>query len=325
MIGKGFFIGQEETMGKSLLAVLLLAIVITGAYARDENPIKIDHTFFRANNWLSLHNLAITGGQGGRDDIAAFSQGALLFYGEAAGNPAHTTPSQREMMAKRAAVVVAQRALAEYLKGFALVSDTLVQDCMAEHVIRSSVAASVKGAQVVVQDYSRGNDKAIAIIKLSLHGPEGFASLLYERIYNSPELKKSLTELNGEPAPVFKHPRVGPMDVEYDGLIIDASEQNFKPALVNRIFSAGNELLYDPSKVSQKVLVEQGCGEYTNSVDKAKAALDARGIKNPLIVKAVGTVSAADLQVSDEDAVNIFTANRKTGFLAGAKVAFVLK
>jgi len=77
--------------------------------------------------------------------------------------------------------------------------------------------------------------------------------------------------------------------------------------------------------VSQKVLVEQGCGEYTNSVDKAKAALGSRGIKNPLVVKASGTASAADLQVSDEDAVTIFSANQKGNFFAGAKVAFVLK
>ena len=73
------------------------------------------------------------------------------------------------------------------------------------------------------------------------------------------------------------------------------------------------------------MLVEQGCGEYTNSVEKAKAALDTRGIKNPLVVKATGTVSSADLQVSDDDAVTIFSANQTDNFLAEAKVAFVLK
>ncbi len=49
-------------------------------------------------------------------------------------------------------------------------------------------------------------------------------------------------------------------------------------------------MLYDPAKISQKVLVEQGCGEYTNSVDKARAALRKRGVNNPLVVKASGTV-----------------------------------
>ena len=62
------------------------------------------------------------------------------------------------------------------------------------------------------------------------------------------------------------------LDESYDGLIIDATGQNFRPALINRIFAAKGDVLYDPAKVSQKVLVEQGCGEYTNSVNKAKSS-----------------------------------------------------
>jgi hypothetical protein len=321
-------------MKRWILFTLLACAVATCAYAAEPpaaNPggegggVQIDDTFTKAKTWLSQQNLSLTGGPGGRDDSAAFAQETILFFGEAVGNPAHATPAQREMMAKRAAVVVAQRALAEYLEGFAIVGDTLVKDGMAQYdVIRSSVAAFVKGAQVVVQDYSKDKDTAIAILKLGMHGPKGFASAIYEKMYKDPTLKKSMTELDGKPAPAYKH-KVEPVAEKYDGLIVDASEQNFKPALINRIFSTKNELLYDPSKVSQKVLVEQGCGEYTNTVDKAKAALETRGIKNPLIVKAVGTASAADLQVSDEDAVSIFSANQKANFFAGAKVAFVLK
>jgi len=84
-------------------------------------------------------------------------------------------------------------------------------------------------------------------------------------------------------------------------------------------------VLYDPAKVSQKVLVEQGCGEYTNSVDKAKTALASRGVKNPLVVKASGATTVADLQVTDDDAVMIYSANQKGKFFMAARVAFVLK
>jgi hypothetical protein len=313
-------------MKRLLCAALLVVGVVGGAYAEDENSIKIDATFTKAQTWLSQQSLTLTGSPSGRDDNAAFSQEAILFFGEGTGNPdPRLTPAQRELGAKRAAVVVAQRAVAEYLDGFVLVGDTLVKDGVQQYdVIRSAVTGTVKGASVVVQDYSKEKDTAIAIVKLGMHGPKGFASVIYEKMLKDPELKKALTEVDGKEAPKYKH-KVEPVPESYDGLIIDATEQNFKPALINRIFSTKNELLYDPSKVSQKVLVEQGCGEYTNSVDKAKAALESRGIKNPLILKAVGTVSAADLQVSDQDAVTIFSANQKGNFLAGAKVAFVLK
>ncbi|MDP2277873.1 MAG: hypothetical protein Q8K51_06595, partial [Nitrospirota bacterium] len=148
-----------------------------------------------------------------------------------------------------------------------------------------------------------------------------FADALYAKILK-PEVKKEIIE--PQPTPQFK-PKPVPLEESYDGLIIDATEQNFRPALINRIFTPKGELLYDPSKISQKILVTEGCGEYTNSVDKAKAALDSRGVKNPLVIKAIGTVSPSDIQVSDDDAVKIFSANQKKGFFASAKVAFVLK
>ena len=317
---------MKKTMKRLILTVLFAAGLAHGAYAEDNVSVQIDDTFTKAKTWLSQENLTLTGSPSGpRDDNAAFSQETILFYGEGIGNPDARTPAQRELGAKRAAEVVAQRALVEYLSGFAIVGDTLIEGQMQTYdIIRSSVAGVVKGAQVVYKEYNPETDKSIAIIKLGMHGPKGFASVMYEKMFKDPELKKTLSEVDGKTAPQYKH-KIEPLPEKFDGLIIDATEQNFKPALINRIFTAKGEILYDPSKVSQKVLVEQGCGEYTNSVDKAKAALELRGAKNPLIVKSVGTMSAADLQVSDEDAVTIFSANQKDNFLAGAKVAFVLK
>ena len=56
-----------------------------------------------------------------------------MFYGEAAGNPANKTLAQRGINAKRAAVVIAQRALTEYLEGIVLVGATLVKDSVLQN------------------------------------------------------------------------------------------------------------------------------------------------------------------------------------------------
>jgi hypothetical protein len=305
-------------MKRLLLACILLASLAGTALA---DSVQLDDSFEKANKWLKDNSLTLTGSPGGeRDDSAAFTQEALMFYGEAAGNPQHVG-AQREMMAKRAAVVIAQRALLEYMEGFALVSKTSVKDCVAESdQLKQAVSGFVKGAQVVFQEYNKQEDKAVAVIKIGLHGPKGFATAVYDRMSGDPKIKEMVK--TSEPA--FKAKPV-PLDEMYDGLVIDATAQNFRPALINRIFSAKGEVLYDPAKVSQKVLIEQGCGEYTNSVDKAKAALESRGVKHPLVVKASGVMSPADLQVADDDAVTIFSANQKGNFMAAAKVAFVLQ
>lgn len=318
-------------MKKLLAASMLVLGITTAAFAEEEqaaapeSTVQLDETFQKANTWLAKENLSLTGGPSGRDDNAAFAQEAILFYGEGLAGSNHKHPSQREMMAKRAAVVMAQRALAEYLQGFAIVGDTLVKDGMAQYdIVRSSVAGFVKGAQVVVQEYSKDKDMAVAIIKLGLHGPKGFASTMYEKMLAKPDIKKTFTELDGKPTKPYKH-APEQLSEKYDGLIIDATAVTFRPALINRIFTPKNELLYDPSKISQKVLVEQGCGEYTNTVDKAKAALEKRGVTNPIIVTAASAVGSSDLQVSEDDAVKIFSANQKGNFMGSAKVAFVLK
>lgn len=305
---------------KTIITTILLSLVLAmTAYA---DVVQVDVAFTKTQKWLEEKNLAITGGpNGARDDLAAYSQETLVFYGEGAGNPEHKTPAQRELMAKRAAVVTAQRALMEYLEGFLLVGVTLVKDGMAQNdVILSTVAGFAKGSQVVFQEYNKDTDIALAMVKLGMRGPKGYASMLYEKMNSDPKMKE-LVKTDKKPfvAEAVK------LDVAYDGLIIDATEQNFRPALINRIFATKGDILYDPAKISQKVLVEQGCGEYTNSVDKAKAALATRGVKNALVIKASGATNPADLQVGDDDAVTIYSANQKGSFMAAAKVAFVLK
>lgn len=302
------------------IAIAIMFMLALNVVAHAE-AIPLISSYTETNKWLAGNNLSLTGGPGVRDDLSAFGQETLLFYGEAAGNPEHRTIGQRSLMAKRAAVVTAQRALMEYLEGFVLVGATVVGDGMIQaDLIVSVVGGFVKGSQVVLQEYNNESDTAIALIKLGMRGPKGFASTFYEKMNSDPKFKESL-KTDKKP---FKT-QVTKLDETYDGLIIDATEQNFRPALINRIFATKGDVLYDPVNISQKVLVEQGCGEYTNSVDKAKTALVARGVNNPLVIKASGTTTAADLQVTDYDAVIIYSANQKGNFMAAAKVAFVLK
>ncbi|WP_203473497.1 hypothetical protein [Dissulfurispira thermophila] len=301
--------------------VFILLFLIVGlasiAFAQQETvPSQVDQRFQAANEWLNQNNLSIT-----TSPEQAFMNDYILVMAEGLPSPMAKSSAQKRLTAERAATALAYRQLAEILEGVAVVGDTLVKDAELQYdVVRTAVAGFVKGAQVIYKDYNKQEEVAIVMVKIGMTGPQSFAKVMYEKMLGDPEIKKTIVE----PKPVYRHKPV-PLDERYDGLIIDATEQSFRPALINRIFTVKGEVLYDPSKISQKVLVEQGCGEYTNSVDKAKAALETRGVKNPLIVKASGTVSPSDLQVTDDDAVRIFSANQKTNFLAGAKVAFVLK
>jgi len=106
-------------------------------------------------------------------------------------------------------------------------------------------------------------------------------------------------------------------------LIIDAADRHFRPALFNRIFTEAKALLYDPSKLAKEIFLKRGSGVYANTLEDAKKLLAGDGVKNPLIVKAIGTTTTTDVTVSDDDAARIFAADRLGRFLSVAKVAYV--
>lgn len=280
---------------------------------------EVDNRFRKARKYLDDNNLTIT-----TTVDQAFGQDAILVMGEGAPKKG-TTGGQKRLTAITAAKVVAQRRLAELLEGVAVVSESTVKDSeLASDVIKTAVTGFIKGAQPVMQEWNPQEETALVILKVGVNGPRSFAAVMYDKILTEPKIKRELEKPVFTPAADVPTPAPAAGE-PYDGLIIDATDYSFRPALINRIFNPKGEVLYDPAKISQKVLVEQGCGEYTNSVDKARAALGKRGVKNPLVVKASGTVSPSDLQVADATAVQIFTANQNSGFMADARVAFVLK
>lgn len=297
---------------------IIMAVLVMMGFSTLAFGDEVDNRFKQARKYLHDNKMTITS-----SPEQAFVQDAILVFGEGVGKKG-AEKGQKRLTAITAAKTVAYRRLTEMLKGVALVSETTVKDSELESdVIKTAVVGFIKGAQVVMQEWNEKEETALVILKVGMTGPKSFGALMYEKILSEPKIKKELEK----PAyvPPADVPPPAPAAQAYDGLVIDATEHSFRPALINRIFNSKGEVLYDPAKISQKVLVEQGCGEYTNSVDKARAALGKRGVKNPLVVKATGTVSPSDLQVSDATAVQIFSANQGNGFMADARVAFVLR
>ncbi|MDD5284397.1 MAG: hypothetical protein PHD54_00945 [Desulfuromonadaceae bacterium] len=301
-------------MKKQIVLAVLVMIGFSSLAFGDE----VDKRFQQARKYLKDNKMTIT-----TTIEQAYTQDAILVVGEGVPKKG-TTGAQKRLTAITAAKVIAQRRLVELLEGVAIVSETTIKDSeLASDVIKTAVTGFIRGTQPVVQDWNASEETALVILKIGMSGPKSFAATMYEKILSEPKIKKELEKPVYLPPADLQPP--GPASQAYDGLVIDATDYNFRPALINRIFNARGEVLYDPAKISQKVLVEQGCGEYTNSVDKGRAALGKRGVRNPLVVKASGTVSPSDLQVSDTTAAQIFSANQGNGFMADARVAFVLR
>ena len=88
------------------------------------------------------------------DITQAFIKGGFVVKGEGVPKEGVTHPGQKELTAKRAAIVVAQRNLAEILNGVRISGQTTVKDAALESdLIRSSVEGMIKDIKPIYEAY----------------------------------------------------------------------------------------------------------------------------------------------------------------------------
>ena len=287
-----------------IISILMVALWTVNVFAQSGSALA-DEKFNLMNKWLNQEKLSMT-----ENTNQAFMDKYIIMEGEGLPSENAKTPGQKRLTAIRAAEIVAYRNLAQFLDGVAIAGDASIKAMALNYeVVRVAVTGFVKGAQVVYKEYNEKDEVALVLIKVGMTGPGSFGEMIYKKVIGDPNIGNKIVT----PVKPVEIARTVTVDTKFDGIVIDATGLNFRPALINRILTLKGEMLYDPSKVSQKILIEKGCGEYTNSVTKAKIALESRGVKNPLIVKAAGTSNPTDLQVTDDDAVKIFSADQKAG------------
>jgi len=255
-----------------------------------------------------------------RDLTEVFTQRVMVVKGQGvAPSDRPLSPGQKEIMALRAAKVVALRELAEVLSGVRVSGETCVQDAAARSdQVKATVDGLIKGAEVVQESYDEHKEIATVYLRLGLDGPSGLTESLLPAI-----LEQKAVDVPALKPFVPAAPPAAAGEVA-DALIIDATGKNFRPALINRVLANDGNVLFEPSKIPPEILAKKGCGDYTSDVGKAKAIAASHGAKHPMIVKAAGVVRSTDAQVSADDAAVIFRANQQTNFLEGAQVVFVL-
>jgi len=172
--------------------------------------------------------------------------------------------------------------------------------------IRSVVKGLLRNAKVIETRYDPV--KKYAIVKMAIN---------YNKLAANIIKHKKFKKIYLPPHKDYKNYK------ECDGLIIDVRNHIFEPAIINKIMYKGN-IIYDPAKVPQSVIVQRGLAAYTVTINKAKAILDSYGSKTPCIVKPVKILNKSDVELDKKDADIIANENAKNAFLEKARVVFVM-
>ena len=246
---------------------------------------------------------------------AVFENGYILVVGESEGG-------QTRYKAKRAATVIAQRAMAETVKGLKLFgASTVSQGMLLEDSIQTSVQGFLQGAEVVAEEYVDQGGYARVAMRLNLRGENSLYATLAPTLQDPPSVLKVSALETFVPADQIVEL---PGQAAYDGLIVLVEGTDFSPALGNRILTEDMKVLFEPSMVSPKMLMDRGCGSFATAEEKAKALLSSWGSTNPMVVKCTKVLQKTEAVISESDASLLFNQNKQTNILPQAKVVFVL-
>jgi len=224
-------------------------------------------------------------------------------------------------MARRAAVVAAQRNLLEITKGVQVDSATSVKDFMVESdVINTKVEGLVKGAQVVKTDYMSDGTVEVTL-RMPLYGGVLAQTIMPLAIAKPPVPPEPAPAAS---APVVTAPATPAPSAVYTGMVVDARGIQARPAMSPKVFDEDGKEVYGSAKVDREYAVQQGMSGYARDLNAAQS--NQRVTANPVTVKALRASGAgkSDLIISNADAQQIRSAAENMTFMKKCHVMIVL-
>ena len=222
-----------------IISILMVALWTVNVFAQSGSALA-DEKFNLMNKWLNQEKLSMT-----ENTNQAFMDKYIIMEGEGLPSENAKTPGQKRLTAIRAAEIVAYRNLAQFLDGVAIAGDASIKAMALNYeVVRVAVTGFVKGAQVVYKEYNEKDEVALVLIKVGMTGPGSFGEMIYKKVIGDPNIGNKIVT----PVKPVEIARTVTVDTKFDGIVIDATGLNFRPALINRILTLKGEMLYDPSR-----------------------------------------------------------------------------
>ena len=235
--------------------------------------------------------------------------------------PAGAYGSKASIMARRAAIVDAQRNLAEQVSGVQVDAETTVENfVISSDLVKTKVSALIKGAMVVEEQMMPDGSYRV-VMSMPMYGTQGLASAIMPAIRdNTPPTP---------PPPVISATITTQIQMggTYTGVIVDAGGMGLKPSFSPVIYDTNGRAIYGVSNINYDQAISQGMVGYSASVSAAQTL--PRVGATPLVIKAVqvrggnNSTNPVNVVVSVDDGDRILAANQQSQMLMNGAVVFV--
>ena len=255
-----------------------------------------------------------------------WGEGIIYATGMGVPNPAFKTAAQKRYAAYEAAKVVALRNLLQMIGDISITSARTVKMGMLESdEIKTQINGKLRNVQEAGQPKSMDDGSVWVTMKMFMKDIRSVI-LKNEKFGGGIQVPVTKQQTTSAPVPEKKKEKDiygGSVDIQYGGLIIDASGSGITPAMSPKIYDKNGLEVYGSAAVDRDFALKSGVAGYVKELDKALKNDRIRG--KALIIKATKHRNkSSDLVISDKDAKLLRELEASQSFLREARVIIVV-
>ncbi|MBM7557538.1 LPP20 family lipoprotein [Halanaerobacter jeridensis] len=230
--------------------------------------------------------------------------------------------AQAKILAREAAITMAQRHLLEEIKGVNLTATQTIKNAQVESdVIKKKLNATLRGARIV-EEKQPAKGTYLVIMEVKFYGRDGVIKAILPKLKEEAENNNSeQLQLNNNQVQTAS---TSQQEKDYTGIIINTINVDVEPAIAPNIYSAQGKLIYGISTLNTQEVITSGIVGYERSLNAARA--NPRVGQNPLVIKAqdVRGSTKSDLVVATAQAKKMLQVGRSNNIFNQSKVIIVL-
>ena len=252
---------------------------------------------------------------------------------------ANVPPAQGKILARRAAIVSAQRELLGIIKGVTIDAETTIKKGVTEKSeILSTIEGVIRGAAIIREHYEEGVYEVEMAVSLS-----DIDSAVLPIVLPIVEVKEVIKEVEKyieiEKVIMKEKPDYTiddlyetiteeeiAADIDYSSIVVDCRDFPVKSAMYPRMLSETGEELYGHGKFDEAFCLRVGPVGYVNNLNQATHLKRAGRRPKPLFIKAIGVEGSyeCDPVISVEDAEKVKAIDNLNHIFDKARVIFVV-
>ena len=236
-----------------------------------------------------------------------WEKGVIRATGLAAGKMNTPNKGIRRAQARRAAIMDAQRGLAETVQGVQVTSESSMRDLMLEYdIVRTRVDALIKGMTQISERYF-DDDTCEVVLEMPMFGSsQSLATVAFLPDQNDPPIS-------------FPQPTTTvTVNAGYTGLVIDCRGMNLNPVMSPVIKNDSGQSIYGHKNLDYDLVAKLGMAGYVHDIAQAT-----RAGTNPLVLRAETIDANSNPVLSVKDGKILISENAASEFLSKLAVVFI--